>query len=171
MDPDTVAGPLVDERRWKGANLTAILGASTVAAGVLLLAAGWYGVSGEAVVAKQIPYLASATAPGTALLVAGVVLLAPLMRGADGRADATDRLLELLTEPEPTTRSAPPPGPADDGRLLAVPAGTHYHRVGCSLVLGKPDAHPVDAATIEQRGLRACPACRPDPPGGPGPTD
>ena len=51
---------------------------------------------------------------------------------------------------------------------MALLAGTHYHRVGCSLVLGKPDAHPVDTATIEQRGLRACPACRPDPPGGSG---
>lgn len=42
--------------------------------GVPLCVVGWYGVSGERLAARQLPYLASATVPGAALIVAGAVL-------------------------------------------------------------------------------------------------
>ena len=42
--------------------------------GVVLLVLGWYGVSGQASVAQQIPYLASASIPGAALLIGGLAL-------------------------------------------------------------------------------------------------
>lgn len=42
--------------------------------GVVLLILGWYGISGQAAVAEQLPYLASASLPGAALLVGGLVV-------------------------------------------------------------------------------------------------
>jgi hypothetical protein len=172
MEHDPMSGPLIDESRWRGANLTAILGTSAVVAGALLLVGGWYGVSGESVVAYQLPYIASATVPGAALVIVGAVLLAPVLRGDATRHDSLDRLVELLTEPVPddvAAGAAPTPaatraGVATDGRLYAVPAGHHYHRAGCALVVGKPDAAPLDAATLADRDLQPCPVCRPEPP-------
>ena len=171
MEHDPMSGPLIDESRWRGANLTAILGTSAVVAGALLLVGGWYGVSGESVVAYQLPYIASATVPGAALVIVGAVLLAPVLRGDATRHDSLDRLVELLTEPVPddTTGGGGAAGGPDtvaaaDSRLYAVPQGHHYHRAGCALVAGKPDAAPVDATARAERELEPCPVCRPDPP-------
>jgi hypothetical protein len=46
---------------------------------------------------------------------------------------------------------------------LALPAGSSYHRPGCTLVAGKSEAEPVDAATATARGLRPCRVCDPGP--------
>jgi hypothetical protein len=183
MEHDPMSGPLIDESRWRGANLTAILGTTAVVAGGLLLVAGWYGVSGESVVAYQLPWIASATVPGAALLIVGAVLLAPVLRGDATRHDSLDRLVELLTEPVPdedaiaSGRAEPVPAATSaaadttgDGHLLAVPDGSHYHRAACALVVGKPEATAVDAATIEGRALQPCPVCRPEPPSAPAAT-
>jgi hypothetical protein len=173
MEHDPMSGPLIDESRWRGANLTAILGTTAVVAGALLLVAGWYGVSGESVVALQLPYIASATVPGAALLIVGAILLAPVLRGDGTRNDSLDRLVELLTEPVPADAGTGAAGaaPADEGevpdtRLLAVPDGSQYHRAGCALVLGKPEATAVDTSVVAERALQPCPVCRPDPPSG-----
>ena len=48
-------------------------GVIIAAAGATLLFLGWYGVSGESSVAEQVPYLASATIPGAALLIVGAM--------------------------------------------------------------------------------------------------
>ncbi len=140
----------------------------TGAVGVVLCVLGWYGVSGESVTARQLPYLASATAPGAALIVAGAVLVAARSSGSGGRAgprDLTDRRVEvlytLLVE-QPDGTAAEQPAPEGDGPLLALPEGTLYHRRGCLLVTGKERAEPVDEAGARQRGLAPCPVC--DPP-------
>jgi hypothetical protein len=81
------------------------LGGAVAFAGVLLLVLGWYLISGQALAAKQLPYLASASLPGAALLVCGVVVA---LTGAD--TEASRRIAELhslLTEaveagPEPS---------------------------------------------------------------------
>ncbi|MER8187891.1 hypothetical protein [Kitasatospora sp. NPDC094015] len=131
-------------------------------AGLLLCLLGWYGVSGERLTARQLPYLASATAPGTALLAAGALLLGG-RSGAD-RPDAptdprVDQLYALLTAEAAAVEPA-----VADGPPLAVPAGTLYHRRDCPLVAGKPQAVPVDAADARQRSLTPCPVCDPGPP-------
>lgn len=154
-----------------------------VAAGAVLCVLGWYGVSGERFAEQQIPYLASSTIPGAALIVAGAVLVAlrppsPSGRG-DVRGDLTDlrveRLYALLVEPdgperpdgegepgEPGSPGGPPSSPPPDGRRwLAVPGGTHYHRPDCPLVTGKDTAVRVDAQAALARGLTACPVCEP----------
>lgn len=140
-------------------------------AGAVLCVLGWYGVSGERYVARQIPYLASATAPGVALIVAGAALVAGRGRGGPAGVDEETRrrvaeLHALLTEAvqDPAT-----PAPSDephlrDGMPLAVPQGRTYHRPECALVTGKPEARPVDAAAVRERELRACPVCEPDLP-------
>ncbi|MFF8770870.1 hypothetical protein [Kitasatospora sp. NPDC015120] len=150
-------------------------GWTLVAVGAVLCVLGWYGVSGERFVEQQIPYLASATVPGAALIVAGVVLVALRPPGRirpPSGATVTDRriahLYALLVEPgEPGEPAGPPEGGAD-GPPLAVPGGTLYHRPGCPLVAGKPTAAPVDAAAVRERGLAPCRLCDPGPadPGG-----
>jgi hypothetical protein len=60
----------------------------TAGLGVILLVLGWYGVSGQSVVAEQIPYLASASIPGAALVIGGLVLAAA--ERVRGRANAAD---------------------------------------------------------------------------------
>ncbi|MEO3764922.1 hypothetical protein [Streptomyces sp. B8F3] len=136
----------------------------------MLCAAGWYGVSGERFAERQIPYLASCTIPGAALIVAGAVLLS---RGDQGLAAArVEELYGLLVaaDGEAAAPSAAP-GPAVEesggaGPCLTVPGGTLYHRPGCPLVDGKPGAVPVlapAAAGGEGRALTPCPVCEPDP--------
>jgi hypothetical protein len=51
------------------------VGGAVAFAGVLLLVLGWYLISGQALAAKQLPYLASASLPGAALLVCGFVFM------------------------------------------------------------------------------------------------
>ncbi|MGW4898587.1 hypothetical protein ACWEQL_41095 [Kitasatospora sp. NPDC004240] len=144
------------------------LGWIVLAAGAVLCVLGWYGISGERYVEQQLPFLASATVPGAALIVAGAVLAAPL-RAPGRREELTDhrvaRLYALLVEPEPGAprAGAPPPPPA--GGPLAVPAGTVYHRPGCALIAGRPAAAPVDAAAVRERGLTPCRLCDPPEPG------
>jgi hypothetical protein len=75
------------------------VGAAVSFAGVLLMVLGWYLISGEAIAAKQLPYLASASVPGAALLVCGTVFM--LSGGSGVDADTARRVAELhalLTE-------------------------------------------------------------------------
>ncbi|MEU4738468.1 hypothetical protein AB0G31_26180, partial [Streptomyces fradiae] len=48
-------------------------GLTALAVGAVLCVLGWYGASGEHVAERQLPYLASGTVPGAALVVAGAV--------------------------------------------------------------------------------------------------
>lgn len=112
-----------------------------VAAGALLCVAGWYGVSGERFAERQIPYLASCTVPGAALIVAGAQLLS-------GR------------RPEPPAGGPvdeAAPGPTSTGPPVRVPGGTLAHRPDCPLVDGRPEVSPAAPAD----GLTACPVCEP----------
>jgi hypothetical protein len=138
-----------------------------VAAGAVLCVLGWYGISGESVIEQQLPYLASATIPGAALIVAGAFLIAA--RPAR-RTEAADERIEtlyglLVTDAETggdTTRTMPrADADADAEALLAVPGGTLYHRRDCPLVADKPNAEVVDAGTITERSLTPCPVCEP----------
>jgi len=156
------------------------LGWVCCAGGVLLCALGWYGVSGERYTARQIPYLASATAPGTALIIGGTVLLAarrrdlPATPGQLRDQEQMQRqlavLYQLLTDAVETAEApsradgdAPRAG-ADSSAafLLAVPGGRTYHRTGCLLVQGRQDPERLLDGAASERGLRPCPLC--DPP-------
>ena len=152
---------------------------AAVVAGAVLMFLGWYGVSGKAVVAQQIPYLASASIPGLALVVAGAVLISgDRGRRSNDRASAmVASLYDLLTEPVPADGPAPGAGPdgAEPGTVetpavagagpdvVTVAHGTRYHRPDCALVDGKPEVSAVDAGRITDEGLQPCPICDPLP--------
>ncbi|MER5442172.1 hypothetical protein [Streptomyces sp. NPDC002790] len=135
-------------------------GTAALAGGAALCVVGWYGISGERFAERQLPYLASCTVPGAALIIAGAVLL------THGRntlaASRVERLYELLITADPAP-SPPDPAPplASSGRLLMVPGGTLWHRADCPLVEGKPRAVPADAGAIAEAGLGSCPICEP----------
>ncbi len=135
-------------------------GWAALAGGAVLCVVGWYGVSGERFAARQLPYLASCTVPGAALIVAGAVLL------AHGRnalaASRVEELYGLLVAAEPDDDASPqaPAGPlATSGTLLMVPGGTLWHRADCPLVAGKAEAVPADSRVLTSGALRPCPIC------------
>ncbi|WP_406345221.1 hypothetical protein [Streptomyces sp. NBC_00648] len=138
-------------------------GLAAAACGAVLCVAGWYGVSGERFAARQIPYLASCTVPGAALIVAGAVLLARTA-GAEAavRVNRPGQEAPSPDEPGPPSSDGPPvQAPAPPERLtprplVCVPGGTLAHRPDCPLVAGRPDAHPAGEAPLEP-----CPVCEP----------
>ncbi|MFF7450846.1 MULTISPECIES: hypothetical protein [unclassified Streptomyces] len=136
-------------------------GWAALAAGAVLCVIGWYGVSGERYAERQLPYLASCTVPGAALIIAGAVLLTH-GRGALAAA-RVEELYGLLVATEPEDDSARPvTAPlAVSGDLLMVPGGTLWHRADCPLVSGKAEAVPVDAQLRASGDLGPCPICEP----------
>ncbi|MEV5439105.1 hypothetical protein AB0K80_24300 [Streptomyces sp. NPDC052682] len=149
--------------RLRGAHPVLWAGWVALAAGAVLCVLGWYGVSGERYAARQLPYLASCTVPGAALIVAGAVLLA---HGRDAvAAERVQRLYDLLVaaEPDGTGRTGQPAGApvAVSGEMLMVPGGTLWHRADCPLVAGKAEAVPVDSTLVASGELGPCPICEP----------
>ncbi|MEU3891517.1 hypothetical protein [Streptomyces sp. NPDC029041] len=138
-------------------------GWAALAAGAVLCAVGWYGVSGERYAERQLPYLASCTIPGAALIIAGAVLLA---QGRGSLAAArVEELYGLLVAAEPAGTEETGPAVlaplAVSGDLLMVPGGTLWHRADCPLVAGKAEAVPVDSKLVASGELDACPICEP----------
>lgn len=142
------------------------IGIGLAVAGLGLLWVGWYLAAGETMVAAQLPYLASASLPGTALLAAGAVVVSGEFAGREDRPgwEMVASLYDLLTEPAGTTVHGRSPG-QESGAPVAVPGGTTYHLSRCVLVESKPGVHPVDGAEVDRLGLAPCPVCAPPPPG------
>ncbi|MBC2903289.1 hypothetical protein [Streptomyces cupreus] len=138
-------------------------GWAALAAGAVLCVVGWYGVSGERFAERQLPYLASCTVPGAALIVAGAVLLT---HGRNALAAArVEELYGLLVTAEPADAEASGQSVtaplAVSGDRLMVPGGTLFHRADCPLVAGKAEAVPVDAKLVRSGELDPCPICEP----------
>jgi hypothetical protein len=136
-----------------------LLGWTLAGLGALALGLGWWGVSGTALTAKQVPYVVSGGLTGTCLLVLAAAAFAAddigrRMDRLDEVERKIDRLYQLLTEEAPS--------PAVDD-LVALAGGRSYHRPGCRLVEGKAGAEPIDVAGVAERGLAPCRLC--DPPG------
>ena len=106
-----------------------LVGFGLIAVGLVLVALGWYGASGTALVAEQIPYAVSGGAGGLALIVVGAALvmrfsLARLFRFWLARVVyehqvQTDRTVEALERIEAAlTGGTLPPRAAssDDGQ-------------------------------------------------------
>ncbi|MET9379020.1 hypothetical protein ABZX98_33620 [Streptomyces sp. NPDC002992] len=121
-------------------------GLATAAGGAVLCVLGWYGISGERFAERQLPYLASCTVPGAALIVAGAVLI-----GAAGRIPVHGPA-PSVEAPEDT------PPPSSDEPPVRVPGGTLAHRPDCPLVAGREDAGPAGGAELDP-----CPVCEPWP--------
>ncbi len=121
--------------------------------GVALDVVGWYQISGQPTEAQQLPYLASATIPGAALIVAGAVLLAARRRER---------------ETGPRNAFATAGGPRKRAGLWALPDGSYVHRGDCPLLDGKPEAFELTATgdgaapAVDNPPTRPCPICEPD---------
>lgn len=98
------------------------IAAALAGAGVVLCVLGWYQIAGQPTVPQQLPYLASATIPGAALLVVGLVLSlrTPLPRDI-------------------VPHATPPSAPTTPGRWR-VPDGRYLHTADCPLLDGRTDA-------------------------------
>ena len=141
-------------------------GCAALAAGAVLCVIGWYGVSGERYAERQLPYLASCTVPGAALIVAGAVLLTHGRNAlAASRVEELHGLLVAAgpADAEASGQTAVAPL-AVSGELLMVPGGTLWHRADCPLVAGKPAAVPVDSRVLAGGELGPCPICEPPAP-------
>ncbi|MEN8653121.1 hypothetical protein ABCR94_21630 [Streptomyces sp. 21So2-11] len=127
-------------------------GLTALTCGAVLCVIGWYGISGERFAERQLPYLASCTVPGAALIIAGAVLVA---RG-DARTwpPRAEEPYDPAGDEDPADLPAPP---SAEGPPLRVPGGTLLHRPDCPLVTGKPGARPAGDAS----GLLPCPVCEP----------
>lgn len=168
--------PLLPDRRhfwlWVWSAIRPVFGWVLVALGALALFLGWYGVSGEALTAKQLPYLVSGGLTGIALVImAGVFLATEDVRRQLGRVDDLQRkiddlyslFVEELAATAPDSESAATqPGISGDSAFVALPSGSSFHVPGCALVAGKSAVSPVDERAIHVRKLRPCRVC--DPP-------
>lgn len=148
-------------------------GTALALAGAVLLFLGWYGVSGRASIGEQMPYLASGSIPGAALVVAAAVVLASeSTQRTTQRTDALVAELHALLVEEGAAVEATPVATVvavvetsrEPDAVVALPAGEYYHRAGCALVADKSGVEPLDAAAIDRRRLSACPVCEPDRP-------
>jgi hypothetical protein len=153
--------------QWVWAVVRPVFGWVLAGIGALALFLGWYGVSGESLTSKQLPYLVSGGLTGIALIVIASVFLATedvrrQLSQVDELRRKVDDLYALFVE----EIAAPPAAPAvaaapDAGGLVALPAGTSFHRSDCALVTGKAESSTVDARVIRARKLRPCRVCEP----------
>lgn len=192
MSADEAQRPLLDDEpdpgvlwRWVAAAVRPYVGWILIGAGALVMLIGYFGVSREAIPAKQIPYLVSGGIGGVFLAVVGAYFLGTQeLRRDSGRLDRLERMVEelhmaLLRRPDApvvdigSTESGAAEGPsassaATNGssrqtrRVVVVEGGEMFHLETCALVAGK-DAEELTPATARKRGLRPCPACAPAP--------
>lgn len=174
-DVARVADPREAEHRrefwlWVWAAVRPVFGYVLAALGALALFLGWYGVSGESLTAKQLPYLVSGGFTGIALVVVASAFLATedvrrqLSQVDDLRRKVEDLyalFVDELAVPV-ATDAVPTDAPADD--VVALPVGTSFHRSDCNLVTGKAAAVRVDGKAIRARKLRPCRICNPPTP-------
>lgn len=169
--------------RWVASAVRPYIGWILIGLGALVMLIGYFGVSREAIPAKQIPYLVSGGIGGVFLAVLGAYFLGTQeMRNDSGRLDRLERMVEelhsaLLRRPDApvvdiTADAAVDANGADTStsngvlaparRVLVVEGGEMFHRKSCAMVEGK-DTEDLAVATARKRGLRACPACSPAP--------
>jgi hypothetical protein len=178
----TVGQPLdLPDRRafwqWVWSAVRPIVGWVLALAGAVTLFVGWWGVSGETLTAKQIPYLVSAGLTGVALFIMAGVFLATddVRRQFERIADLERKVDDLYTlfAADIAAGAAPdgrvpggvvPRASTDVGSYVALPNGTSYHRFDCALVAGKREAAAVDVASVRDRGLSPCRVCSPGQP-------
>ena len=162
--------------RWVGDAVRPWTGWILIGIGALLMLLGWFGVSREAVPAKQIPYLVSGGIGGVFLCVLGAYFLGTQeLRKDSGRLDRLERMVEelhgaLLRRPDAPDITAQHAAvePSTNGsssrarRVAAVEGGDLFHRLDCSMAAGK-EIEELTPAAARKRGLRPCPACEPAP--------
>lgn len=164
--------------KWVGSAVRPYIGWILIGLGAFLMLLGWFGVSREAIVEKQIPYLISGGLGGVFLAVLGAYFLGTQqLRSDSGRLDRAEQMIEelhlaLLARPDapPVPEVAPLDGAAvaTNGsrtaarRVVAVDGGELFHRPACAMATDK-EGEDLTPAAARKRGLRPCPVCEPAP--------
>ena len=160
--------------KWVGRATRPVWGWILVGLGFVVILIGYLGISREALVAKQLPYLISGGIGGLALVGFGAMLVGTEdLKRTHERIDQLEDLVvdlhsALLNRPDaPVLSSNGDAGnrqPADSTSavtLMALPGGQSYHLAECSMVEGKRDAKPVTASAARRQGLKPCRLCEP----------
>ena len=159
--------------KWVGRATRPVWGWILVGLGLLFILIGYLGISREALVAKQLPYLISGGIGGIALVGFGAMLVGTEdLKRAQERIDHLEDLVAdlhsaLLSRPDAPAlssngESAGPAGQRGAGAtLMALPGGQSYHRADCSMIEGKREAKPVTASAARRQGLKPCRLCEP----------
>ncbi len=175
--------------RWAARSLgktsRPVVGWVLTGVGLLAIFLGWFGLSGQALVAKQLPFLISGGIGGIALVAIGAVILGTEdLRKDSGRLDRLENQIAQLHAVLLARADAPdislaeheshrrPNGKherdvygpdADHVELVALPGGTTFHRVGCAMVEGKGGAEPITEDVARDERLKPCRLCDPLP--------
>ena len=184
--PETDARPRLPELpdpalfwQWVGRATRPVWGWALVGLGFIFVLVGYLGISREALVAKQLPYLISGGIGGIALVGLGAMLVGTEdLKRTQERIDKLERLVDdlhavLLTRPDAPAFGALGSANGEVGdaeaatdprrtRVLALPQGQTFHRADCSMVQGKRQAEQVTVAAAERRGLKPCRLCEPE---------
>ena len=158
---------------WVAKSVRPWLGWILIGVGALLMLLGYFGVSREALPAKQIPYLVSGGIGGMFLAVLGAYFLGTQeLRKDSGRLDHLEQMVtelhqSLLRRPDAPDLTAFAPqrngaSSAPARKVVTVEGADLFHRAGCSMVEGK-DAADLTPAAARKQGLRPCPLCAPAP--------
>lgn len=171
--------------RWVSGAVRPYVGWILIGCGALVMLIGYFGVSREAIPAKQIPYLVSGGIGGVFLAVVGAYFLGTQeMRKDSGRLDRLEQMVEdlhgaLLRRADAPTVAIPTPAEAASGsngsrstsgataaparRVAVVDGGEMFHRLQCAMVDGKREVEELTPAAARKRGLRPCSVCTPVP--------
>jgi hypothetical protein len=158
--------------KWVGRATRPVWGWILVGVGLLLILIGYLGISREALVAKQLPYLISGGIGGIAFVGFGAMLVGTEdLKRTQERIDDLEHLVAdlhtaLLSRPDAPVLSAngdsgAEPGASANATLMALPGGQSYHRADCSMIEGKREAKPVTASAARRQGLKPCRLCEP----------
>jgi hypothetical protein len=161
--------------RWAAKATRPWIGWVFIGIGALLVLLGYLGVSREAIVEKQVPYLVSGGIGGVLLCVVGAYFLGTeQLRKDSGRLDRLESMVEqlhqaLLVErddaprtPRATTATEGPTTNGHGDALVAVVGGETFHRAGCVMAGGK-EVEAVTEGSAASKGLQPCPLCEPVP--------
>lgn len=151
---------------WIMQGIRPYLGFVFVGLGLVALFLGWWGASGTAVVAKQIPFLASDGILAVVLIAIGNrIFLIDDLRRDSGRLDRLEDMVTelhavLLSRTDAVADSATAQTASTAKPYLALAKGTSYHLPGCAMVASK-SAEQVGKADVTSRGLKPCRMCTP----------
>ncbi|MEX2294168.1 MAG: hypothetical protein WD691_10320 [Acidimicrobiales bacterium] len=161
--------------RWVSDAIRPYVGWILIGCGAVVMLIGYFGVSREAIPAKQIPYLVSGGIGGVFLAVVGAYFLGTQeMRKDSGRLDRLEQMVEelhgaLLRRADAPSisgtngSSASSAALAPARRVAVVDGGEMFHRLRCAMVDGKDELEELTPAAARKRGLRPCPVCTPVP--------
>jgi hypothetical protein len=157
--------------RWIGKATRPVIGWVLLGVAAIFILAGWIGVSGTPVVAKQIPYVVSGGIAGVFIAIFGAYFLATEeLRKDSGRLDRLERMVNELHETLLAREDAPARSPhpqtaeassANGYAYVALQGSDTYHRADCAMVASKSNTMKLAPSTIRRRSLTPCSLCEP----------